>query len=98
MPKKRPVGERIGDFKEVYLPMAPEKLKTQASRCMDCGVPFCHGGCPLGNLIPDWNDLVYRNKWKTALFGTARNKQLPGVYRQTLPRTVRGSVRTEHQR
>src|SRR5580693_1318135 len=67
MPKKRPVGERIQDFREVYLPMADDKLKAQASRCMDCGIPFCHGGCPLGNLIPDWNDLVYRNRWKEAI-------------------------------
>ena len=65
--KKRPVSERIRDWKEVYLPMAPDTLKTQASRCMDCGVPFCHNGCPLGNLIPDWNDLVYRNRWKEAI-------------------------------
>ncbi len=65
--KKRPVSERIHDWKEVYLPMAPDTLKTQASRCMDCGVPFCHNGCPLGNLIPDWNDLVYRNRWKEAI-------------------------------
>ena len=65
--KKRPVSERIHDWKEVYLPMAPDTLTTQASRCMDCGVPFCHNGCPLGNLIPDWNDLVYRNRWKEAI-------------------------------
>ena len=64
--KKRPT-ERIHDFKEVYLPMAPDKLRAQASRCMDCGVPFCHSGCPLGNLIPDWNDLVYRNRWQEAI-------------------------------
>ena len=65
--KRRPVGERLKDWGEVYLPMAPEKLNAQASRCMDCGVPFCHNGCPLGNLIPDWNDLVYRGRWKEAL-------------------------------
>jgi glutamate synthase (NADPH/NADH) small chain len=65
--KKRPIVERIHDFREVYLPMAEEKLRTQASRCMDCGVPFCHSGCPLGNLIPDWNDLVYRNRWREAI-------------------------------
>ncbi len=77
MPKKRPVGERVGDFKEVYLPMAPEKLRAQASRCMDCGIPFCHGGCPLGNLIPDWNDLVYRGKWKTALAALHATNNFP---------------------
>ena len=67
MPKKRPVPERLGDWDEVYLPVEEPKLRQQASRCMDCGVPFCHAGCPLGNLIPDWNDLVYRGKWREAL-------------------------------
>jgi glutamate synthase (NADPH/NADH) small chain len=67
MPKKRPVNERVRDWSEVYLPMAEDKLRKQASRCMDCGIPFCHSGCPLGNLIPDWNDLVYRGRWKEAL-------------------------------
>ena len=67
LPDKRPVDERIQDYKELYLDFPEEKLKTQASRCMDCGVPTCHAGCPLGNLIPDWNDLVYRNRWREAL-------------------------------
>jgi len=67
MPKKRTISERVRDYNEVYLPMAEDKLKAQASRCMDCGVPFCHSGCPLGNLIPDWNDLVYRGRWKEAI-------------------------------
>jgi glutamate synthase (NADPH/NADH) small chain len=63
----RPVAERIRDFKEVYLPFPDAALRTQAARCMDCGVPFCHQGCPLGNLIPDWNDLVYRDRWAEAI-------------------------------
>lgn len=67
MPKKRPIPERVQDWNEVYQSFPDEKLKAQASRCMDCGVPFCHNGCPLGNLIPDWNDLVYRNQWKEAI-------------------------------
>src|SRR5579883_2032694 len=67
MPKRRPVSERLGDWAEVYLPFPEDKLRAQASRCMDCGVPFCHSGCPLGNLIPDWNDLVYRDRWQDAL-------------------------------
>ena len=66
-PKRRPINERIHDWREVYLPADEKTLKAQASRCMDCGIPFCHGGCPLGNLIPDWNDLVYRNRWREAL-------------------------------
>ena len=67
LPKKRPPGERVHDFKEFYLPFPEEKIRNQAARCMDCGVPTCHSGCPLGNIIPDWNDLVYRNLWKDAI-------------------------------
>jgi glutamate synthase (NADPH/NADH) small chain len=63
----RPVGERVHDWSEVYLPFPEQNLKEQAARCMDCGIPFCHSGCPLGNLIPDWNDLVYRDRWRTAI-------------------------------
>jgi len=77
MPKKRPVSERIGDWSEVYLPFGEEKLRSQASRCMDCGVPFCHSGCPLGNLIPDWNDYAYRGKWKEALVALHATNNFP---------------------
>jgi len=66
-PPTRPVAERVRDWREVYLPYPEAALKDQAARCMDCGVPFCHSGCPLGNLIPDWNDLVYRDRWKAAI-------------------------------
>jgi glutamate synthase (NADPH) small chain len=66
-PPARPVGERLRDWKEVYLPYPSEELQKQAARCMDCGIPFCHGGCPLGNIIPDWNDLVYRDRWHDAI-------------------------------
>jgi len=67
LPKRRPVGERIQDWLEVYQPFPDEALGGQASRCMDCGTPFCHSGCPLGNIIPDWNHLVYRARWEDAL-------------------------------
>ncbi len=67
MPTRRPVAERVHDWNEVYLPFPDANLKTQAARCMDCGVPFCNNGCPLGNIIPDWNDLVYRNRWREAI-------------------------------
>jgi glutamate synthase (NADPH/NADH) small chain len=63
----RPVAERLRDWKEVYLPYPDAELQQQGARCMDCGVPFCHQGCPLGNLIPDWNDLVYRDRWRDAI-------------------------------
>ncbi len=67
MPERRPVIERVNDYLEVYEPFAVEKLQKQAARCMDCGVPFCHTGCPVNNIIPDWNDLVYRDQWKDAI-------------------------------
>jgi glutamate synthase (NADPH/NADH) small chain len=57
----------VHDYLEVYNPFPEEKLRSQGARCMDCGIPFCHQGCPLGNLIPDWNDLVYRDQWRLAL-------------------------------
>jgi glutamate synthase (NADPH/NADH) small chain len=66
-PKRRPVEVRISDWREVYQPFAPNKIQTQASRCMDCGIPFCHNGCPLGNLIPEWNDLVRTDRWRAAI-------------------------------
>ncbi len=66
-PPRRPVEERVRDWREVYLPFPEDELRRQAARCMDCGIPFCHQGCPLGNLIPDWNDLVYRNSWRDAI-------------------------------
>jgi glutamate synthase (NADPH) small chain len=66
-PTRRPVPIRLRDWKEVYEPFPEATLKTQAGRCMDCGIPFCHNGCPLGNLIPEWNDLVYRSDWAAAI-------------------------------
>ena len=67
MPVRRPVEERVNDYFEVYYHFPEEKLRTQAARCMDCGIPFCHTGCPVNNIIPDWNDLVYRDHWKEAI-------------------------------
>jgi glutamate synthase (NADPH/NADH) small chain len=66
-PTRRPVSIRVKDWKEVYEPFDGSLLKQQAGRCMDCGIPFCNNGCPLGNLIPDWNDLVYRGHWEEAI-------------------------------
>jgi glutamate synthase (NADPH) small chain len=65
-PTRRPVDLRLLDWREVYEPFPPSRLERQAGRCMDCGIPFCHSGCPLGNLIPEWNDLVWRNDWREA--------------------------------
>ena len=67
LPERRPVEERVNDWFEIYKEFALDKVKTQGARCMDCGVPFCHTGCPLNNIIPDWNDLVYRDRWRAAV-------------------------------
>jgi glutamate synthase (NADPH/NADH) small chain len=64
---RRPVAERVNDWFEIYQDFPEEKLRAQGARCMDCGVPFCHTGCPVNNLIPDWNDLVYSGRWREAL-------------------------------
>ncbi|HVB27147.1 MAG TPA: glutamate synthase subunit beta [Mycobacteriales bacterium] len=66
-PTRRPVDVRIQDWREVYEDFAGSRLQSQAGRCMDCGIPFCHTGCPLGNLIPEWNDLVWRRDWQAAI-------------------------------
>jgi glutamate synthase (NADPH/NADH) small chain len=66
-PTRRPVDVRIRDWKEVYEDFPLAAVRDQASRCMDCGIPFCHNGCPLGNLIPEWNDLVYKDDWREAI-------------------------------
>ena len=66
LPKRRPVPVRIQDWREVYPPAGEELIRDQATRCMDCGIPFCHDGCPLGNRIPDWNDLVRTGAWQAA--------------------------------
>ncbi|MHB1583127.1 MAG: glutamate synthase subunit beta [Acidimicrobiales bacterium] len=67
LPRRRPVRVRLRDWREVYEPFPADATRTQAARCMDCGIPFCHDGCPLGNLIPEWNDLVYRDDWSSAI-------------------------------
>jgi glutamate synthase (NADPH) small chain len=67
LPHKRQATERVNDWFEIYEPFPVEKQREQGARCMDCGVPFCHTGCPVNNLIPDWNDLVYHNRWEAAI-------------------------------
>jgi glutamate synthase (NADPH/NADH) small chain len=66
-PDRRPIRERVNDWFEVYQDFPDSKARDQAARCMDCGVPFCHTGCPLNNLIPDWNDMVWKNRWREAI-------------------------------
>ena len=79
-------------------PLPEPTLRAQASRCMDCGIPFCHDGCPVNNLIPDWNNLVYRDQWRQALTDAALDQQFPGIHRPHLPGAVRGVVHAEHRR
>jgi glutamate synthase (NADPH/NADH) small chain len=76
-PKRRPVDVRIKDWHEVYEPQSMEHLQKQAGRCMDCGIPFCHSGCPLGNLIPEWNDLIYRGDTTEAIARLHATNHLP---------------------
>ncbi len=76
-PTRKPVTLRILDWNEIYQPFPADKLQQQGARCMDCGIPFCHTGCPLGNIIPDFNDLVYRNRWRDAYEVLARTNNFP---------------------
>jgi len=87
----RPVGERVHDWHEVYLPYPDGELRAQASRCMDCGVPFCHQGCPLGNLIPDWNDFVYRDRWDAAIDRLHATNNFPEWTGRLCPAPCEGS-------
>ena len=87
----RPVAQRIQDWREVYLPYATPDLRDQGARCMDCGIPFCHEGCPLGNLIPDWNDLVYRGKWRAAIERLHKTNNFPEWTGRLCPAPCEGS-------
>jgi glutamate synthase (NADPH) small chain len=87
----RPVAERLRDWKEVYLPYSNADLQKQGARCMDCGVPFCHQGCPLGNLIPDWNDLVYKDRWRDAIERLHATNNFPEFTGRLCPAPCEGS-------
>ena len=87
----RPVAERVGDFRHVYYAYPVDELARQASRCMDCGIPFCHQGCPLGNFIPDWNDLVYRGNWKAAIERLHQTNNFPEFTGLLCPAPCEGS-------
>lgn len=89
--ERRSVAERIQDWREVYKDFPEEKLQAQASRCMDCGIPFCHQGCPLGNIIPDWNDLVYRGQWQEALYRLLATNNFPEFTGRICPAPCEGS-------
>ena len=99
MPHRRPVARAPQALARVRGASCPRRsCATQGARCMDCGIPFCHKGCPLGNIIPDWNDLVYRGRWQRGDRAPALDQQLPRVHRPHLPGAVRGGVRPQHQR
>ncbi|HTG09471.1 MAG TPA: glutamate synthase, partial [Candidatus Eisenbacteria bacterium] len=87
----RPVEERTRDWRQVMLPWPGEILRKQGARCMDCGIPFCHQGCPLGNLIPDWNDLVYRDKWREAIGRLHATNNFPEFTGTLCPAPCEGS-------
>jgi len=87
----RPVAERIKDWREVYLSYPTGALEAQGGRCMDCGIPFCHQGCPLGNLIPDWNDLVYRDRWQAAIERLHATNNFPEFTGKLCPAPCEGS-------
>lgn len=99
-PQKRPAAERIKDWGELRVPMDSDTVKTQAARCMNCGIPFCHGGvllngmaagCPVHNLIPEWNDLVYKGQWKEAYLRLARTNPFPEFTARVCPAPCEGS-------
>ena len=87
----RPVADRVRDWQEVYLPYGVDTLRQQGARCMDCGIPFCHQGCPLGNLIPDWNDLVYNDRWQTAIERLLATNNFPEFTGRLCPAPCEGA-------
>ncbi len=90
-PDRRPVAERLQDWREVYLPFPRRSLVAQATRCMDCGIPFCHEGCPLGNLIPEWNDLVRRERFPEAADRLHATNNFPELTGRLCPAPCEGS-------
>ena len=91
LPDRRSVPVRLRDWNEVYEPFGEDNLREQASRCMDCGIPFCNDGCPLGNLIPDWNDLTYRDHWQNAIERLHATNNFPEFTGRLCPAPCEGS-------
>ena len=81
----RPVDERVKHWQEFVVPLSEAETKVQAARCMDCGIPYCHSGCPVNNQIPDWNDLVYKGQWKTAAHNLHSTNNFPEVTGRVCP-------------
>ena len=91
LPDRRPVSERLKDWKEVYRNFPDTDLQKQAARCMDCGIPFCQKGCPIGNIIPDWNDLIYRDNWREAIERLSATNNFPEFTGRLCPAPCEGS-------
>jgi glutamate synthase (NADPH) small chain len=90
-PQRRPIFERVNDWFELYEPFPEEKVQRQAARCMNCGVPFCHASCPLNNLIPDWNDLVYKSRWREAVRALEAANNFPEITGRVCPAVCEAS-------
>lgn len=90
-PKKRPVEERVKDYKEIYYKLPEDKLSLQAARCMNCGTPFCNWGCPLGNLIPDWNEMIYKGEWNKAFERLSITNTFPEFTGRVCPALCEGA-------
>src|SRR5918997_3087237 len=89
--QKRDPGERTADYRQYFKLPEEQTLRDQGARCMDCGIPFCHEGCPLGNLIPDWNDLVYQDSWRRAVERLHATNNFPEFTGRLCPAPCEGS-------
>jgi glutamate synthase (NADPH/NADH) small chain len=94
----KPAAERVKHWNEFVEPLPAAEVKTQAARCMDCGIPYCHNGCPVNNQIPDWNDLVYRDHWETAARNLHSTNNFPEITGRVCPAPVRGILHAQHRR
>ena len=93
-----PAADRVRHYREFIIPPSEAEITRQAARCMDCGIPYCHTGCPVNNQIPDWNDLVYQSDWEVAAQQPALDQQFPRSDRPHLPGAVRGCLHAQHHR
>ena len=92
-----PAERRLKHYREFIIRLSDQQASVEGARCMDCGIPFCNNGCPVNNIIPDWNDLVYRGNWEQALDRAALDQQFSGFYRAHLPGALRSGVHAQHQ-
>ncbi len=97
-PTRRKAEERVKDWFEIYEPFPEEKQREQGARCMDCGVPFCHTGCPVNNLIPDWNDLVYNGRWENAIRRLHATNNFPEFTGRICPAPCEAACVLVHQK